>query len=574
MIDPAQPADFRRLFEEIPDPATWKGVVFAWPCDLSPAAEPSSEELMASQMHSCGGMLHLVQSLAMRPAGAAPLWLVTRNAFAPDIVAATIPSLCHSSVVGMARTIALEHPALWGGMVDIPLRPDDAALTQLARELECGSGDHVVIRGDRRFVARIEPCAWPEADPAALRADASYLITGGLGALALHVARWMVERGARSIVLLGRRTASPQAEAAISELRNAGAIVTYLSADVADADDLRRVFGQIEASLAPLRGVVHAAGIYGYDALESLDQGTLRSLLRPKVQGAWLLHQLTLRLDLDFFVCFSSVAALWGSKGQAHYAAANSFLDALAHYRRRLGLPALSIDWGPWSGGGMVTEEANNQLARLGFRSLEPADALAALERTLSCGEAQIAVADMDWGRFRELYAFGGNRNLLAATIPTETHVNTKRNNPIKQLKDEFIHLTIAERHDWLVAQLQREVGTVLGSAANALPDVRAGFFRLGMDSLMAVDLRDRLARTFDVPLSATIVFDYPTVAELADFLAVEALGWEKPAQGLDAKDMTSRVAPDDDSRRNSDGNSQESIASKLARLETLMREV
>jgi NAD(P)-dependent dehydrogenase (short-subunit alcohol dehydrogenase family) len=518
--------------------------------------------------------LHLVQRLATRRHGKAPLWLVTcNNAVALDSADTEMPDLSHSSVSGMAKTIALEHPELWGGMVDIPRDPGDDALTELARELEQRGGeDHILLWNSKRFVARIEPFAGPAADPVALRPDAAYLITGGLGGLGLRVARWMFERGARNIVLLGRHDPSPAAQAVICELREGGATVTTVSADVGDAAELGRVFARFQTSLPALRGVVHAAGVYGHGSLGELDARAFERLLRPKVQGTWLLHQLTSQLDLDFFVCFSSIAALWGSKGQAHYAAANSFLDALAHYRHRRGLPALSIGWGPWMGDGMVTGEAHDRLARIGVRSLRPEDALAALERALCCGEAQIAIADMDWARFRELYAFGGNRGLFADIAPVKTAA-AMRDPPTARVEAEFSHLTVAERHDWLVAHLQREVSAVLGLGEDAMPDARAGFFRLGMDSLMAVDLRDRLSRTTGVPLSVTIVFDYPNITELAVFLATDVFGWEKPAQKVESSAASTSAEPAHGTQSRSESDVQDAIALKLARLETLVRE-
>jgi acyl carrier protein len=318
--------------------------------------------------------------------------------------------------------------------------------------------------------------------------------------------------------------------------------------------------------------VVHAAGVSGYDAFGALDAPALRRLLRPKVQGAWLLHQLTRPIELDFFVCFSSIAALWGSKGQAHYAAANAFLDALAHYRQGCGVPALSIGWGPWQGDGMVEDEAHKRLARIGVRSLRPADAIAALECALSCGEAQIAIADIDWKKFRQLYAFGAMRGLLADVAPADTRGAAPT--PSSAAYDaELAHLTGAERRDALVARLQREVGAVLGLAADAPPDVRTGFFRLGMDSVMAVDLRDRLSRAFGVPLAATIAFDYPNIAELAHLLAT-TLGREAPPHMIEPSEAAAPAPPPPGVQSRSGADTREAIALKLARLETLMREI
>src|SRR5262249_33141565 len=163
----------------------------------------------------------------------------------------------------------------------------------------------------------------------------------------------------------------------------------------------------------PLGGVIHAAGVPGYEALKELGPEMLCSVLRPKVEGAWILHELTKELRLDFFVCFSSIASLWGSKGQAHYAAANYFLDALCNYRRRLGLPALSINWGPWAGGGMATPEAQHRLSLAGVQTLLPEEALVALGLLLHENPAQCAVARVDWSRLGQLVEIKGPRQLF-----------------------------------------------------------------------------------------------------------------------------------------------------------------
>jgi acyl transferase domain-containing protein len=572
-IDPGCGADFIRLFENIPDPASWKGIVFTWGREGKDAAEPTADEILAAQMRSCGGVLHLVQALAVRAASGTRLWFVTRNAVAAKSVEPEPPDLSQASIWGMGKAIALEHPELWGGMIDLPSRADDEALAQLVRELEAESAeDHILLRDGRRFVARLEPLTGARAEPAALHGDGTYLITGGLGDLGLHVASWMVGRGARNIVLIGRREPSSAAHARIAELQERGATVVAARADVAEAAELERVLAQLAASLPRLRGVVHAAGVYGHDALTELDADTLQCVLRPKVKGAWLLHQLTLRLDLDFFVCFSSAAALWGSKGQAHYAAANAFLDALAHYRRWRGLPAASIDWGPWEGDGMANAEARTWLARVGIRSLRPEDALAAMEQNLSAEHPHFAIADVDWARFSELYGTGRKRLLLANLAPAERRERAEPAPRSASLEAEFAHLTVGERRDWLVTHLQREVCAVLSFSAAEPPDPRAGFFRLGMDSLMAVELKNRLARDFRVALSATVIFDYPNIIALAAYLATHVLEWDLPAQEGEDKDIPA-PALEEPALANEPAPLPEPIAAKLARLETLMRQ-
>jgi NAD(P)-dependent dehydrogenase (short-subunit alcohol dehydrogenase family)/acyl carrier protein len=410
------------------------------------------------------------------------------------------------------------------------------------------------------------PNTYAPAHPPPLRPDAAYLVTGGLGALGLGVARWLVERGARHVVLIGRRPPSPATEDALASLRRSGATVTVAGADVTETEDLQRVLAEAAATLPPLRGVVHAAGRFGHCALGNLTDAALRDVLRPKLVGAWLLHCLTAGLKLDFFVCFSSAAALWGSKGQAHYAAANGFLDGLAAYRQHRGLPALSLAWGPWEGAGMATAEARAQLARIGVRALDPAAALAAMERHLGGGEARVAIADVDWPRLREVYGVGRARTLLDDLVPAafpDPHPAAAA----APLQADYIRLSPDERRDWLVAHLQRVVAEVLGLGDPARADPRTGFFRLGMDSLMALDLKDRLAADFGTPLPSTLAFDHPTITVLAAHLAATVLGWEEPAE-LEPPPSIARRPPAAAAAPAG------TLASKLARLESLVHEI
>jgi NAD(P)-dependent dehydrogenase (short-subunit alcohol dehydrogenase family)/acyl carrier protein len=546
------------VLEAIARPACPVNVVYLWDCEVEAGPEPTAERMLAIQMRRCGGLLHLVQQL-LRASGRYRLWIVTRNATAGEPTAAALWS--------MGRVVALEHPGIWGGMIDLCGAPAEADASLLLRELEAESPeDQRQLRDGRCRVARVQAVPAPAASSAPLRLmpDGAYLVTGGLGALGLKVAGWMIERGARRIALLGRNGPSGDAKRVLEAMRRQGAKIDVVTADVANADDLRCALAGLAATPAGLRGVVHAAGIIGYRPLEELDEAALHEVLRAKLAGGWLLHRLTAHLDLDFFVCFSSVATLWGSKGQAHYAAANGFLDGLAALRLQQGLPALSLAWGPWAGGGMADEAARSQLARIGIGSLDPTAALSTLERHLVAGrDATVAVADVDWARLQEFYTLGRPRTLLADLTAGAVAADAEAP-PITNPAEDWAELPAEERQDRLLMHLQAVVAQVLGLPGGTLPDADSGFFRLGMDSLMAVELRDRLGREFDTSLPATLAFDHPTVRTLTAHFAERVLGWERyPAgEGDPEPRMMVAAAPP------------ESLASKLTRLETLMREL
>jgi acyl transferase domain-containing protein len=565
-VNPADPSGFARLLEECSQSSSWTGILVAWGCDTAPTAALTGDGMLESQVQSCTGLLHLTQVLlATKVPGR--LWLLTRNAVPVDCAQRDEPDLSHVSIWGMGKAIGLEIPSLWGGMIDLSPQLHDSELMEVARELEADTcEDHIALRGGKRFIARLESVVTVPSPPAVMRHDGTYLITGGLGALGLRIARWMVHRGARDLVLLGRSNPSSTAQAVIAELRRRGATVTVERADIADAADLRRILAQIDASGLPLRGIVHAAGVHGHDLLPALDADALRRVLRPKIAGAWLLHDLTSSRDLDFFLCFSSIASLWGSSGQTHYAAANSFLDALAHYRRQRGLPALSINWGPWNDGGMATAEARRRLARVGVRSLNPDDALNAMERSLASADAQIAIADVDWVRLDELLSIGRKRSLLADLA--QAHRRQPATAPrAPSATAELAHLSRGERRDWLTQHVERRVRAVLGLDQVGALDRGSGFFRLGMDSMMAVELKNRLAEDFGLTLPTSVIFDYPSIITLVDHLMERVPGTSLPER----PDAETRPPPTVEAPA---GPLPEAIAAKLAKLEALMQDM
>jgi acyl carrier protein len=245
--------------------------------------------------------------------------------------------------------------------------------------------------------------------PLALSPDGTWLVTGGFGALGLAVAGMLAERGARNMVLLGRNAPGPAAARKIADLELRGVRVVEALADVSDRDELKAVFDRIRNSLPPLRGVVHAAGVLDDALLLHQTPGKFAAVFAPKVQGAINLHELSVGENLDHFVLFSSFASLMGLPGESNYAAANAYLDSLAHHRRSLGLPALSIDWGPWAEAGMA--------ARSGVHAVEPippAEGLRILAELMACSETQVTVMPGLRGSWRASHPRGADSPLLA----------------------------------------------------------------------------------------------------------------------------------------------------------------
>jgi NADPH:quinone reductase-like Zn-dependent oxidoreductase/acyl carrier protein len=372
-----------------------------------------------------------------------------------------------------------------------------------------------------KIVVRNRPAETAEV---AIRPDATYLITGGLGALGLEVARYFVERGARHLALLGRSAPGPQAAIVLADLAARGAEVRTLRCDVADRAAVAAALAEVTEVAAagpPLAGVVHAAGRLDDGVLGQMDWLRFAGVLAPKVAGAWNLHLATRDLPLDFFVLFSSAASLLGSAGQANYAAANAFLDALAGWRRRQGLPATAIQWGTWSGGGMAAVAVEQgRLEGFGLRPLAPEQGIAIFAELLRDAPARVGVLPIDWARFaagprgqspltRELTGQATSRGgVEAAPGPGGSEVLAR-----------LAALAPDDRPRELAGYVAQQIARVLSLPAARRIDPEQPLKSLGLDSLMAVELRNALSRALGVPLPATLVFDYPTLDKLVLFL-------------------------------------------------------
>jgi polyketide synthase 12 len=313
-------------------------------------------------------------------------------------------------------------------------------------------------------------------------------------------------------------------------MEKAGARVVALSADVADPDQVAGVLRTIDETLPPLRGVVHAAGILDDGILLQMDAARLRSVIAPKVSGAWNLHTLTAGRTLDFFVLFSSAAGVLGSPGQGNYAAASAFLDALAHHRRARGLSALSIDWGPWSEVGLAARpDRGGRLAAQGMQSLSPAEGVAALARLFGTGAVQASVINVDWAEWRAVHRAAAEAPLLADLAGGASAPDGEPEADAPPAA-AILGAPPADRARLLEAHLQREVARVLGLSAAKL-DVNQPLSTLGIDSLMAVELKNRIEGDLGLAVPLIKVIKGPSVAELVAMLLGQLAGVDPLAE-------------------------------------------
>jgi NAD(P)-dependent dehydrogenase (short-subunit alcohol dehydrogenase family)/acyl carrier protein len=386
--------------------------------------------------------------------------------------------------------------------------------------------------------------------PFQVRTDGSYLITGGLGGLGLAVARWLVAQGARRLILLGRtkleprstwseiNDASPSARriAAIRELEALGASVHVAAVDVTDAAQLTSFLARYkQEGWPPIRGVVHAAGLLQDRLLLRMDPEAFDAVLQPKIVGAWLLDRLLADAPLDFFVLFSSAASLLGSFGQGNYAAGNAFLDALAHSRHARGLPALSINWGPWAEVGMAAQQdLHAQHAQRGMHAIPLKQGLQTLAWLLRHDPVQIAVMPVDWRQLHRSSPAGAEPPLLSAVYRDETSAETPTDTLSKEgsLLQDLLLADPSQRQSLLESHLQQIAARVLRLDHSRL-DLRQPLHTLGMDSIMAVELKNRIEGSLGARLSLVDFLGGASLHQLAERIVSQLLDDERLAELL-----------------------------------------
>ncbi|MFT2017522.1 type I polyketide synthase, partial [Streptomyces sp. 796.1] len=517
-------------------------------------------------------LLTLVQALDDAEV-TARLWTVTRGA--TTVTGEDLASPAGAAAWGLGRVAGLEHPQRWGGLIDLPAGPaGGSVLHALAGVLAADTTeDEFAVRPLGVFVRRLVRLT--ESQPGGphpagrWQTRGTALVTGGTGALGGQVARGLAAAGAERLVLVSRRgPAAPDADALRAALTALGTRVAVVACDVADREALGALLAELRAEGPALRTVVHTAGAAGRGLLADLTPAELAATLTAKVAGATALDELTRPDTLDAFVLFASAAGVWGGAGQGAYAAANAHLDALAQQRRDHGLPATSLAWGQWAGGGMAAGAAGAHLERIGVPAMAPERALAALWLALAEDRTCVTVADVRWGRFIESYTAARPRPFLAHLAAEVEAARTapggsERAGAPATFQDQMAALSAAERRTALLALVRTEVAIQLGHADAAAIDPDRPFRDLGFDSLAAVGFRNRVTEATGIALPTTAVFDHPTATVLTDHLLTQLGGPEQVLPLADELDRLEGALAD----LGAEDETREQVADRLAEL-------
>ncbi len=541
-----------RTCEFVNDPVELEGTFSRWASRHSEIVDLRYlDARAASADEPCQMLANLIQDIARLDRPGVRVWIVTRGAQCTG--RETDPVLpWQAPVWALGRTIAFEHSEVWGGLVDLdPAVGDHQNADLLWSHLLSSEGeDQAALRNESRLVARLERTLPAEHPSGSLfRSDAAYLITGGFGGLGLEIARWMVGGGARRLILMGRTPLPPRstwstvaggdpADRAIStilQLEKLGVTVRSAFVDIGDERAVRSFFRQYEEDCQPaIRGVIHAAGAVRQTFVSDARAGDFRALFKAKVDGTWLLHDILRDESLDFLVLFSSASAVLSSPRLGPYAASNAFLDAMADYRRSAGLPALSINWGVWSDAGMATRSESSMTQKVserGMGGMRTAEGLHCLGRLIGNPHGHVCVMPVDWRQWTTLYPAYMSKPFFSAlriegpsvsdSNPAQSALSSVTVRDSRSRVLQLLNSSPGERKRQLVQYLAETLAPILGVTVETL-DPSCSITDFGLDSLMALEFRNRISSELQVLIPTVRLLQGPCLEELAGRLATE----------------------------------------------------
>ena len=452
------------------------------------------------------------------------LCIVTRNA--QPVAEGDRANATHAVLWGLGRTLALEHPEIWGGLIDIDESMPAALTARLVlAEAQAGDGeDQVVYRAGARHVPRLERLA-PWSSPAdVIGRDTSHLVIGATGHIGPHLIQQLADMGAGTIVAVSRNPGGRLTELA-QRLSSTGTILIEVAADATDEVAMSTLFERFGSDLPALEGIYLAAFAGGPVALSGMTDEDVAAMFRPKLDALGVLHALSLKRDIRHFVLFSSISGLLGSRWLAHYTATSTFLDTFAYARRNLGLPATVVNWGLWKSLANLQSEAGEVISNAGLEPMADEVAIRALPLAMGSGApVRITVVDADWPLIAAAYRTRGALRIIDDVL--ERDASAGADAPESEFRKSLRECPPEGRRELLAEHILATASAVIGLAPGDRLDPEAGFFQLGMDSLMSVTLQRNLSASLGIDLPAAFIYENPTISSLTEALC-ERMGCE-----------------------------------------------
>lgn len=524
-INPTDGEHFSKLLDDIHGNYL-KGIVFLWGINSIEGVnemESLTDDMLPS---SLGSLLLLVQGCLKRNINP-NIYLITSGVHTLSRANKNNPP-ASSTIWGFANVLESENPHLNTIRIDISNELSSSERDQLVDEIKFNLHDkQVLLRGSDRLVPRLNSGIHePSSAEIQIHSDAAYIVTGGMGDLGIITAKWLVSRGAKHLALVGRSKPGKQAAGAIKSFRDAGVIVRIINGDISESDFTEKLIKEVRSEMPQLKGIIHAAGTIDDGLITDLTWDRFRNVLKPKVDGAWNLHRHTLNCDLDFFSMFSSASVIIGGSGQSNYCAANAFMDALAHYRTKAGLPATSVNWGPWAGLGMASDldKQNNRLRKMGMGSFESENAEKLLDILLKKHPVQSFAADVNWDKFAETITEEKQHGFYKGLVKNSLRKDKPKQPKQSELKNLLALTPQAQRYKVLLSELQKVGLRVIGYDDKHQINPTTPLMDQGFDSMMAVDIRNELNSMLGHTLPVSLLFDYPTLDRIADYILNEIL--------------------------------------------------
>ena len=519
------------MFSLLSGDSTYRPDGICWFVEVSSEEIDSTSDPLAATEVECTGLMNLLS--ALRQAGIhsieCGLQLVTTDAIALDSESRSVAS--QTQYWGLGRVIGAEQGELHCRLIDVSSseRQEAGTATSVSDILVTDTADsQFAVRDQKLLVPRLNKSASRSRTPADFAANpaASYLITGGLGKLGRQAAKWLAEKGAQEVVLVSRSAPNEETQTFLEQVEATGSRVVIHAASLSSREDVEALFGRFGDDLQPLAGVVHAAGVLDDGLLADQNWQRFQKVLAPKVVGALLLDEFTRSLPLDFFILYSSAASVLGAPGQSNYATANAFLDGLAWQRRSEGLPATSINWGPWTEGMADDERILKRMALQGITPLSVSDAHEAMERILAEDITQATVIDVQWRGMAQ--GFGGHTPALLQDLMPATQ---DRRGSDSELVLTLKKLSSTEQRELLLTTIQNMVQGIL-STPDA-PETDRPLIEMGLDSLMAVEFGTELQKQVgdQISVGPTMFFEHPSIDAITDHVLelVTADGGDDP---------------------------------------------